>query len=97
MTRWGDVLDAFQAHLAAQHRALEDGRPEAVRAFVPATDLGPLPPHLAGRARAVATAAEALTAQLVVAADAAARQLRLVSVLRGSPEQPASSFVDTRT
>ena len=94
MTTWSEQLDRFEACLADQCRALAEGRPQDVEAFVP-QPVGPLPAGLAQRARALSEQADALTAELTAATAAAGRQLQLVTVMQRS-EQPTSSYVDQR-
>ena len=94
MTGWDEELDAFEARLHQQRCALAAGRPQDVESFAPAAALGPLPARVTDRARTLSATADALTAELTARTVAVARQLKLVSVLR-SPEQLASSFLDT--
>ena len=96
MTGWDEELDAFEIRLAQQWRALAAGRPQDVESFSssPGAALGPLPARVSDRARTLAAAADALTAELAARTAAVARQLKLVSVLR-IPEQAASSFLYT--
>ncbi len=77
-----------------QHTALEQGRPEDVVAFTPSAGLGPLPPSLAGRARALALELDRLAVDLTVMTAAHARQMQVLSALRPVPARP--SFVDAR-
>lgn len=94
MTGWQEQLDAFEVCLAEQRRALAEGRPQDVEAFVPAV-AGTLPAELVERVRALSAQADALTAELSAATASAARQLQLVTVMKGR-QQPTSSFVDQR-
>jgi hypothetical protein len=94
VTAWDAQLDRFEAGLADQRRAVAEGWPEAVVAFVP-QQLGPLPAALLERARALLEQADALTSELTAATAAAARQLQVVTVMNGS-QQPASSYIDQR-
>jgi hypothetical protein len=94
VTGWDEQLDRFEASLADQCRALAEGRPQDVEAFVP-RPAGPLPAHLVERARGLSVQADALTADLAAATAAAARQLQLVTVMKGTRPQ-SSSYVDQR-
>lgn len=94
MSSWDEQLDQFEAVLADQRRALEDGRPQDVQAFVPQA-AGPLPAGLVERARALSEQADALTAALTAATASAARQLHAATVMR-RPERRTSSYVDQR-
>ena len=95
MTPWQACLDALADRLADQREALADGRPEDVQPFAPPAGLGPVPPALAERLRSLAEENDTLTAGLLEASAAAARQLQLVSVMH-SPARAGASFVDAR-
>ena len=94
MTTWSEQLDRFEACLADQCRALAEGRPQDVEAFVP-QPTGPLPADLLERARALSTRADALTTELASATASAGRQLQVVTVMKRSA-QPSSSYFDQR-
>jgi len=95
MTAWVEQLDRFEACLAGQRRAVAEGRPDDVVAFVPQA-VGPLPAELVERARALSERADALIAELSTATASVARQLQVVTVMKGT-QQPSSSYVDQRT
>ena len=94
MTSWDEQLDRFEARLVDQRRALAEGRPQDVAAFVP-LPTGPLPAGLVDRAHALSEQADALTAELAAATASAGRQLQVVTVMKGSA-LTTSSFVDQR-
>jgi hypothetical protein len=75
--RWSAALDQFAACLADQERQLAERHPELVVPFAPPAGLGPLPPELGERARALLARSEALAAQVHEALDATRRQLLL--------------------
>jgi hypothetical protein len=94
VTGWDAQLDRFEASLADQRRALVEGRPQDVQAFVP-QPAGALPTDLVARARTLSEQADALTAELSAALVSAGRHLQVVTVMKGS-QQPTSSYIDQR-
>lgn len=94
MTVWEQQLDRFEQRLADQRRAVAEGRPEDVVAFMP-QPAGPLPAELAGRARALSAQADALTTELAAATASAARQLQVTTAMQGT-QRPTSSYLDQR-
>ena len=63
---WEAVIDRLEADVATAVTALDDpGAPFDVQLWVPPKDLGPLPQHLAPRARAVLAAQREVASRLV--------------------------------
>jgi hypothetical protein len=90
--RWSTCLDSFADHLAHQRAVLEAGTPELVAEFVPAADLGALPPALVPRALALQGEADALTARI---AEQLSRTRAAIARLQ-RPEQPARpTYIDS--
>lgn len=90
---WASCLDSFADHLEHQQAVLADGRPELVTAFVPATDLGPLPADLVLRSRRLVGQNDALTADL---ADRLAATAASLAQLHEPAERTRSAYVDSR-
>jgi len=91
--RWSTCLDSFADHLAHQRAVLEAGTPELVSEFVPAADLGVLPPALVPRARSLQSEADALTERI---AEQLSRTRAAIARLQ-RPEHPGRpSYVDSR-
>ena len=89
---WDSALDAFEQSLAAQRAAVAAGTYDQVVAFTPPPGLGPLPPALAPRARALLVAADDHTRQVQALAGATQRELALLG--RMHPEAASPSYVD---
>jgi hypothetical protein len=88
---WDRLLDALEADALALER--DGGRPGPFR---PPADLGPLPPHLAGRARRVQDRLDAAVAATDAALAGLRRELALTARVGGATvERPAPRFVDT--
>lgn len=88
---WASFLDALESELHAVERTPE-GRARPAPAFVPPTDLGPLPGELATRAREL-LASMASTADLVRADMArTTEQLRELRLHDPRGPRPAASF-----
>lgn len=92
---WADCLESLAAHLAAQQRAVAEGRPQDVRAYEPPAGLGPVPPGLSTRLRALAQENANLTAAITGATTSCARQLQLLTVMHRQ-EPNTAAFVDSR-
>lgn len=92
---WADCLASLAQHLAAQRLALVEGRPEDVRAYEPPAALGPVPPELAPRLRALSRESEEVSAAVAAAAASCARQLQVLHALH-HPQPATASFVDAR-
>lgn len=92
---WSAWLDRLQASVTARRAALADGHHDSIVTDDLATDLGPLPAALEGRARTVLGEHDALMAELTEACAASGRQLKLVSAMQHRTAD-ASSFVDLR-
>ncbi len=91
---WDARLDRFAACLADQRAALEDGRPEDVRPFVPGTVHEPLPVRLADRGRRLQAEAQALENDILSALDDVGRQLQLLTALNRYAEEPRVRMLD---
>ena len=92
---WSTCLDAFAEHLAGQRQALADGRPEDVGAYDAPTGLGPVPPGLGDRLRALSRENDELTTALAGVTASCARELQLLTVLH-RPEPTTATFLDSR-
>lgn len=97
LPEWDAVLTGLEADLASALAASDAGgdAPEAER-WQPPVGLGPLPTELEQRARALASAQQAVLAHLRDARDAAARQLSAVRRVPAVRDQAASAFIDAR-
>lgn len=93
--RWAGCLQDLAGHLAEQRLAVAEGRLEDVRAYEPPVGLGPVPPGLASRLRALAEQNAELVAQVAAATTSCARQLQLLTVMHRQ-EPATASFVDSR-
>jgi hypothetical protein len=91
---WTQVLDDFAARLAAQRAALNAGEIEAIVAFVPPDDTGPLPVELAERARGLLAEAADLERSLLAQRDQTGREIDLLAHVASSTAPPRPSFVD---
>ena len=89
---WSSCLDSFAEHLADQRQALEQGEVERISAFVPAPDLGPLPPALAPRARLLAAQSQAL---IEVASDARALMAAAIAELERPARAARPAYIDS--
>ncbi len=90
---WAGTLDRFADHLAHQRDLLEQGAPEEIEAFQPDPGLGPLPPVLLPRARALQIEAQAL---VDVLAEARARTAAALERLAEPQERARPAYVDSR-
>ena len=90
---WAVTLDRFADHLAHQRAMLDQGAPEQIEAFRPASDLGPLPPTLLPRARELQTQADALVEVLT---HARARTAAALERLAEPQERARPAYVDSR-
>ena len=93
---WAEVLDAFEARIADQRAALDDGDAGEVAPFDAPDDLGPLPAHLHERATALAREAEDLVAELHGNVAALKQDLAVVRRVEASAARTGGArFVDT--
>ncbi len=90
---WAVTLDRFADHLAHQRQLLQEGAPEKIEAFQPDLGLGPLPPMLLPRARALQTEAQALVDVLI---DVRARTAAALERLAEPQERARPAYVDSR-
>jgi hypothetical protein len=90
---WEAVIDRLEADVAMAVTALDDpGAPFDVQLWVPPKDLGPLPQHLAPRARDVLAAQREVAARLVKLQQHTGRQISAVSAV---PEKAAKAvYID---
>lgn len=90
---WEAVIDRLEADVATAVTALDDpGAPFDVQLWVPPKDLGPLPQHLAPRARAVLAAQREVASRLVKLQQHTGLQ---ISALSSVPEKASKSvYVD---
>jgi hypothetical protein len=90
---WEAVIDRLEADVATAVTALDDpGAPFDVQLWVPPKDLGPLPQHLAPRARDVLAAQRDVAARLMKLQKHTGKQIDAISAV---PEIPAKAvYVD---
>lgn len=77
-SRWGTVLDDYEARLAAVDEASATGNPAAVPPFIPPSDLGPMPDGVVARARELLVRSRGLELHLAAQRDRIAERLRAV-------------------
>jgi hypothetical protein len=93
---WAAALDAFERRIAEQRAALDGGDESGLAPFVPPERLGPLPPELAERARALLAEATDVEAELQGALAHIGEDLAVVRRLDAAVGRPAGArFVDT--
>lgn len=90
---WEAVIDRLETDVATAVTALDDpGAPFDVQLWVPPKDLGPLPQHLAPRARDVLAAQREVAARLVKLQKHTGQQISAVSSV---PEKATKSvYID---
>lgn len=91
---WASCLDRLGAHLERQRRAVERGEPDAIVAFAPEQDLGPLPRRLLLRALELQAECAALEAELQAACARTSGALEAVA--RAATQSAGASYVDSR-
>lgn len=96
MSDWAAALDAFERRIAEQRSALDLGEAGDVPPFVPPARLGPLPPELEARARALLAEATDVEAELAGALVHLGEDLAVVRKLAAAVGPTTGArFVDT--
>lgn len=75
---WDEVLETFATRLGDQRAALQADEVDAVPPFAPPPSIGPLPPHLRGRAEALLQEAAELQAEMATRLAATTREVQAV-------------------
>jgi len=90
---WERALDECDARLDAVTAALADGTPPAVEAFAPPAVDGPIPAHLADRARECEARGEELQQRLERELEEIRRELRRLPRM---PRPPREAHFDAQ-
>ena len=96
MSDWAAALDEFEQRIAAQRAALDLGAAPDLDPFVPRAELGPLPPALEERARALLAESKDVEAELAGALVHVGQDLALVRKLNATTGRAEGArFLDT--